>query len=133
MSDNQETNKDTALYPPIEPISAGIKGRCPRCGQGKLFNGLLTVKPSCANCGLDYGFEDSGDGPVVFVLLIMGFLVIGLAFWMEVNFQPPFWLQALIWLPVAVIGGVALTRMLKGVLITLQFANKAKQGKLDRD
>ncbi len=125
--------EDNAHYPPVEPISAGIKGRCPRCGEGALFDGLSKVKAECTNCGLDYSFVDAGDGPVVFVLLIVGFIVVGGAFWMEVNYAPPMWLHALIWLPLLVILGLTLMRMLKGVLITLQYANKAKQGELSRD
>ncbi len=124
---------DKALYPPIEPVSAGLKGCCPRCGQGRLFDGFLKVKPSCANCGLDYSFADAVDGPVVFVLLIVGFVFVGLALWMEVNYQPPLWLQFIIWIPLAIAASLVLMRMLKGVLITLQFANKAKQGELNRD
>ncbi len=124
---------DKALYPPIEPVAAGLKGCCPRCGQGRLFDGFLKVKPSCANCGLDYSFADAGDGPVVFVLLIVGFVFVGLALWMEVNYQPPLWLQFIIWIPLAIAASLVLMRMLKGVLITLQFANKAKQGELNRD
>ncbi len=124
---------DKALYPPIEPVSAGLKGCCPRCGQGRLFDGFLKVKPSCANCGLDYSFADAGDGPVVFVLLIVGFVFVGMALWMEVNYQPPLWLQFIIWIPLAITASLVLMRMLKGVLITLQFANKAKQGELNRD
>lgn len=128
-----EQSQDKALYPPVEPISAGLKGCCPRCGQGKLFDGFLKVKPSCANCGLDYSFADAGDGPVVFVLLIVGFVFVGLALWMEVNYEPPLWVQFIIWIPLAIAASLALMRMLKGVLITLQFANKAKQGELERD
>lgn len=128
-----EQSQDKALYPPVEPISAGLTGSCPRCGQGKLFDGFLKVKPSCANCGLDYSFADAGDGPVVFVLLIVGFVFVGLALWMEVNYEPPLWVQFIIWIPLAIAASLMLMRMLKGVLITLQFANKAKQGELERD
>ena len=66
-------------YPPISAISTGLAGRCPRCGDGRLFQGFLTVAPKCEVCGLDFGFADSGDGPAVFVTLIAGFLVVGLA------------------------------------------------------
>ncbi|AEW18364.1 hypothetical protein P053_02185 [Brucella abortus 01-4165] len=72
-------------YPQVDPIRSGIAGHCPRCGEGKLFNGFLTVAPRCTACGLDYGFADSGDGPAAFVILILiiGFIVVGLALWRE--------------------------------------------------
>ncbi|MFD1327448.1 DUF983 domain-containing protein [Mycoplana ramosa] len=125
-------NDDKALYPPVDPISTGLRGHCPRCGQGKLFDGYLKVKPRCTVCGLDNAFADSGDGPVVFVLLIVGFIVVGLALWMEVNFGPPLWLHFLLWIPLTIIFGLALTRMLKGVLIALQYRNNARPGEIDR-
>jgi uncharacterized protein (DUF983 family) len=124
-------HEDGATWPEIEPIAAGLKGRCPRCGEGRLFSGFLTVDESCGNCGLDYSFADAGDGPAAFVILIVGFVVVGLALWVEVNFNPPLWLHFIIWIPLAV--GLSLTalRLIKGVLITLQYRNKAQQGELD--
>lgn len=124
--------EDSAHYPPVDPVRSGLSGRCPRCGQGRLFSGFLALKPACANCELDYGFADAGDGPVVFVILIVGFVVVGAALWMEVNYSPPLWLHFLLWLPLAIGFSLALMRMLKGVLINLQFRNKAQQGRIDR-
>ena len=125
-------SEDKAHYPPVEPIAAGIKGCCPRCGQGRLFDGFLKVAPRCANCGLDKSFADSGDGPVVFVILIVGFIVLGAALWMEVNLNPPLWVHFLLWIPIAIVFSLALTRMLKGMLITLQYRNNARPGEIDR-
>ena len=125
-------SEDKAHYPPVEPIAAGIKGCCPRCGQGRLFDGFLKVMPRCANCGLDNSFADSGDGPVVFVILIVGFIVLGAALWMEVNLNPPLWVHFLLWIPIAIVFSLALTRMLKGMLITLQYRNNARPGEIDR-
>ncbi|SOC35198.1 uncharacterized protein SAMN05892877_101234 [Rhizobium subbaraonis] len=125
-------SEDKALYPPVDPFSTGLCGHCPRCGQGKLFDGYLKLKPRCAACGLDYAFAEAGDGPVVFVLLIVGFLVVGAALWMEVSFSPPMWLHFLLWIPLAIGLGLALTRMLKGVLVALQYRNNARPGEIDR-
>ncbi|NVP56344.1 DUF983 domain-containing protein [Mycoplana rhizolycopersici] len=125
-------SEDKALYPPVDPFSTGLRGHCPRCGQGKLFDGYLKLKPRCAACGLDYAFAETGDGPVVFVLLIVGFLVVGAALWMEVNFSPPMWLHFILWIPLAIGLGLALTRMLKGVLVALQYRNNARPGEIDR-
>ncbi len=55
-------------YPPLPPMETGIRGRCPRCGQGHMFNGFLTLKPRCEVCDLDYGFADPADGPAFFVI-----------------------------------------------------------------
>ncbi|MCX7305153.1 MAG: DUF983 domain-containing protein [Hyphomicrobiales bacterium] len=125
-------NDNEGLAPPVEPIVAGLKGCCPRCGKGRLFSGLLTIAPRCEKCDLDYSFADAGDGPAVFVILIIGFIVVGLALWMEVSFNPPLWLHLVLWIPLTVVLSLSGLRLIKGVLITLQYANKAAEGRLDR-
>ena len=118
-------------YPPQSSFSTGVTGRCPRCGRGKLFDGFLTVAPQCRACGLDFGFADSGDGPAVFVSLIGGFIVLAAALWTELAFEPPFWVHLVIFLPTTLIVCLGLLRPLKGLLIALQYRNKAGQGRLE--
>ncbi len=120
-------------YPAVDPIKSGIAGHCPRCGEGRLFNGFLTLAPRCKACGLDYDFADAGDGPAAFVILIIGFIVVGLALWMEVNVGPPLWVHFILWVPLAIILSLAAMRAMKGVLINLQYRNKAAPGRLDSD
>lgn len=124
-------NEDKAIWPSVDPVSAGLRGRCPRCGEGRLFSGFLTVAPRCGNCRLDYSFVDSGDGPAVFVILIIGFVVVALALWMEVTLGPPLWVHFLLWVPLAVVLSLSTLRPLKGVLIALQYRNKAAEGRLE--
>ena len=126
-------NQDQAHYPPVDPVKVGIAGKCPRCGTGKLFKGYLNTAKSCSNCGLDYSFADAGDGPAVFVILIIGFIVTGSALVTEVTYNPPLWLHFIIWIPLAVALCLTALRLIKGVLLTLQYANKAAEGRLDRD
>jgi uncharacterized protein (DUF983 family) len=109
-----------------------LKGHCPRCGEGRLFSGFLTVGKECSVCRLDYSFADAGDGPAVFVILIIGFIVVGLALWMEVNFNPPLWLHFMLWIPLTLLLSLVALRLIKGVLIALQYRNKAAEGRLDR-
>ncbi|TYC62380.1 DUF983 domain-containing protein [Rhodobacterales bacterium] len=122
---------DKAHFPPINPVPAGLAGKCPRCGQGKLFDGFLSVKKSCMSCGLDYSFADSGDGPAVFVIMIVGFIVVGLVLFVELSFQPPIWVHMVLWLPLTVILAGATLRPLKGLMIALQYKHKAEEGRLD--
>ncbi len=123
---------DNSGYAPVEPIMAGIKGCCPRCGKGHLFKGFLTVAPECEVCGLDYSFADPADGPAIFVMLIVGFIIVGMALWLEVTTNPPLWVHFAIWLPAILVLCLPPLRIIKGVLITLQYANKAEEGRLDR-
>ncbi|WHA40631.1 DUF983 domain-containing protein [Agrobacterium larrymoorei] len=118
-------------FPPVDPIKVGLQGCCPRCGRGKLFDGFLKIKPNCSACGLDYSFADAGDGPAVSVMLIVGFLIMGLALWFDSLFAPPVWLHALIWLPLAVIVSLVLLRKLKGIMVALQYRNNASEGRID--
>ncbi len=110
--------QDEAHYPPQDAIRAGLSGSCPRCGQGKLFDGLLKVRPSCRNCGLDYSFADAGDGPAVFVMLIVGFVVVGFGSVVQFTFHPAVWLHFLVTAPFSIVVCLASLRMLKGVLIS---------------
>lgn len=125
-------NDDKAIYPPVDPVRVGLAGSCPRCGEGRLFSGFLKVAPRCSNCGLDYAFADSGDGPAVFVILLIGFVIVGLALWLEVNVGPPLWVHFVLWTPLIVILSMVALRLSKGLLIALQFRHKAEEGRLDR-
>ena len=111
----------------IPVLRAGISCKCPRCGVGKLFGGFLTVAERCGVCGLDFADMDSGDGPAVFVIMALGFLVTAGALIVEVAYQPPYWLHSVIWFPAILIGGLALLRPSKAMFIALQFKHQAKQ------
>jgi uncharacterized protein (DUF983 family) len=84
----------------------------------------LTVAPVCASCGLDLRKQDSGDGPAVFVILVLGAAVVGLAILVEVAFHPPDWLHFVLWPPVILVGAVALLRPFKATLIALQYRHR---------
>lgn len=118
-------------YPPLEPVPTGMKGRCPRCGEGALFSGVLTVKQRCTACGLGYDFNDSGDGPTVFIIMGLGFLILGLVLYVEFTFLPPVWVHFLLWPPVILGLGLPVLRMVKGVLINLTWHHDAASGQLD--
>lgn len=122
--------EDKALWAPVEPIRAGLQGRCPRCGEGRLFSGFLSVGRECGNCGLDYSFADAGDGPAVFVILIGGAIVVGAALITEVVYQPPYWLHAMLWLPLILLVTLAPLRPVKGLMIALQYHHRAQEGRL---
>lgn len=109
------------------PYAAGAAGRCPNCGEGHLFEGFLKVAPVCEACGFDLKTADSGDGPAVFVILIGGFLVAFGAVFTQIAFEPPIWLQLIVWLPLTVLVCGGLLRPFKGLLIAAQFANKARE------
>jgi uncharacterized protein (DUF983 family) len=121
-------NADT---PAPSPVRAGLAGRCPRCGQGRLFEGFLGLRPRCESCGLDFAFADSGDGPAVFVILLAGLVVVATALVVEVLYEPPFWLHALLWGPMILATTLLPLRSMKGLMIALQYRHKAAEGRFE--
>jgi uncharacterized protein (DUF983 family) len=122
---------------PIDTLSgamlAGLTCACPRCGKGKLFQGFLTLRPRCDKCGLDYSFADSGDGPAVFIMFGAGFIVVFAALLTEVLYQPPFWVHAVLWLPLIVVVTLGPLRPMKGLMIALQYHHDAAEGRFRGD
>jgi uncharacterized protein (DUF983 family) len=101
--------------------------RCPRCGKAPLYAGVLTIRPACAQCGLDLRGHDTGDGASALVILLLGFIVVGLAFWVEFRFEPPLWLHALIWPVVTLALALPMIRVFKAGLVALQFRHRASE------
>lgn len=126
----QKLPEDKAHYPPIDPIQAGLKGCCPRCGQGKAFDGIITLKDQCNACGLNISNFEVGDGAAIFVIMIANFLVMGMALWVEFTFEPPLWVHAIIWLPVILAICIICIRVFKGMLLAQQFRKDATQGRM---
>lgn len=115
------------------PLAAGLSCTCPRCGKGRLFKQVLNMRDGCENCGLDYKFVDTGDGPAVFAIFILGFLCVGGALIAEFKFEVPWWTHVLLWGILTPLLAVFLLRFLKATLISLQFKNKAQEGRLQKD
>lgn len=114
------------------PYSAGLACRCPRCGEGKLFDGFLKLKSRCASCGLDFAFADSADGPAVIIMFIAGFAIVGGVLALEIAYEPPFWVHMIIWLPLTIILCLGLLRPMKGLAIALQYSHDAGEGRLEK-
>lgn len=114
-------------------LAAGLKGRCPHCGQGRLFKSGLVVAEKCDRCGLSFAFADAGDGPAVFAIMILGFLVLGGALIVEFRIEPPLWVHLVLWGIVTPVLAYFLLRVLKATLIALQYKHKAGEGRLGFD
>ncbi len=120
---------DEHVYPPASVYRDGLLGHCPRCSKGRMFDGLLAVAPKCEACGLDFSFADTGDGPAIFVMTIAGFIIVGLGLYIEVFYQPSYWVHVAIFLPLSAIVCIGLLRPTKGLLIALQYFNEAEEGR----
>lgn len=118
----------TQPQPIATTIRHGLVCRCPRCGKGPVFAGFLKPAARCSACDLDLGFADSGDGPAIFIIFIVGFLILALAGITESIWHPAPFIHLLLWLPMTVILCLALLRPFKGVMIALQYRNDAREG-----
>jgi uncharacterized protein (DUF983 family) len=114
-------------------VAAGLKARCPRCGAGALFRKGLALREKCDRCGLSYAFADSGDGPAVFAIFILGFLILGGALLVEFKLNPPVWVHVVLWGIATPLLAFFLLRVLKATLIALQYKHKAEQGRFATD
>ncbi|MEP3048879.1 MAG: DUF983 domain-containing protein [Roseibium sp.] len=117
-------------WPKLPPIKTGLKGRCPQCGEGKMFDGFLTIKPTCDHCGLDYSFADPADGPAFFVICFGCIPAVAFGIWLEIAFTAPYWVHLVTTLPLILLTCIPILRPLKGWMVASQFFYKAEEGKL---
>ncbi len=116
-------------WPILSPMRTGIRGRCPRCGEGHLFNGFLALRPHCEVCGLDYSFADPADGPAFFVICFACVPSVVLALWIEARFAAPYWVHLVTSLPFMLLTCVPTLRPLKGWLVASQYVHKAEEAR----
>jgi uncharacterized protein (DUF983 family) len=103
-------------------IKRGFRGRCPRCGQGKLFRAFLKVDNNCSACGLDFTPHRADDLPAYLVIVIVGHIVVPTALFIETDYSPPVWLQLAIYLPLTLFLSLALLQPGKGAVVGIQWA-----------
>jgi uncharacterized protein (DUF983 family) len=113
--------------PSVSIVQASLRCLCPRCGKGKLFQGLLTLRPACLVCGLNFGGSDTGDAGAVVVIMVLGAIVICMAFWVEFRFSPPLWVHVILWPAVTLPLAVLITRPVKAALVAAQFRTRPSE------
>jgi uncharacterized protein (DUF983 family) len=114
-----------------EPIESATRGACPRCGEPTLFASFVRFADKCPGCGLDFTTFNVGDGPVVFMTLGIGALIVMLALWVEFTFEPGVLIHALLWIPLTLALVVVSLRFGKGLLLALEYKNAAREGRID--
>ncbi|GGE16074.1 membrane protein [Polymorphobacter glacialis] len=112
------------------PVANALRGRCPRCAQGKLFRTFIVFRPKCSACDLDYRAFNVGDGAATFLILIVGAIVTGLAMWLELTRSPAWYVHVALWVPLTIVLTVILMRVAKALLIALEYRHEARLGHL---
>lgn len=111
----------------ISPFRSARACKCPRCGKGDIYKpGFLnmTVRDKCTECALDLAKNDSADGPAVFLIFVLGFSLVPLAWIFEWAFAPPLWVHAVLWSAVALGITLGALRPLKAYVIALQYKHR---------
>jgi uncharacterized protein (DUF983 family) len=103
-------------------LKRGLRGRCPRCGEGKLFRAFLKTADNCSVCGQDFTPHRADDLPAYLVIVIVGHIVVPLALFIETNYAPPVALQLSIYMPLTLVCSLALLQPVKGAVVALQWA-----------
>ena len=103
-------------------MKRGFRGRCPRCGEGKLFRAFLKVDNNCSVCNLDFTPHRADDLPAYLVIVIVGHLLVPVILWIETDYSPPVWLQLSIYLPLTLIASLLLLQPVKGAVVGMQWA-----------
>jgi uncharacterized protein (DUF983 family) len=117
--------RDTALAEKRDvwtSIKRGFRGRCPRCGEGKLFRAFLKVDNNCSVCGLDFTPHRADDLPAYLVIVIVGHIVVPTALMVETNYSPPVALQLAVYLPFTLVASLLLLQPVKGAVVGIQWA-----------
>jgi len=109
--------RGTELPPFMTMIRRGLRGRCPVCGEGKLFAGFLTIAPACERCGAAFAHIHADDAPPYIVIFLVGHLLVPVIFWVEKTWMPPMWLHMALWLPLFTIICTLMLRPVKGAVL----------------
>ena len=91
---------------------------------------MLAFADTCRACGLDLSKFNVGDGPAAFLILILGAVIVAAAIVIQLKFDPPIWLQILLWIPVTAAAVVWSLRIAKAALLASEYRNKAREGRI---
>jgi uncharacterized protein (DUF983 family) len=119
-------------YPQQSSIKTGLRCACPRCGQGKLFTGILTIREKCTVCDFDFGRLNADDGAAFFIIVLYSAIILPLAAWFQFALDPPIWVHLVIWLPIIVFGAILLMRPFKAWLLAQQFKHNVDDADFTR-
>jgi uncharacterized protein (DUF983 family) len=99
----------------------GMLGRCPACGEGKLFRAFVKVADRCPACGEDLHHHRADDFPAYLTIFLVGHLVVPLAMYVEIAYQPSYWFHTAVWAPLIIILSIGLLQPIKGMIVALQW------------
>ena len=102
-------------------LMRGMMGRCPACGEGKLFRAFVKVADRCPACGEDLHHHRADDFPAYLTIFLVGHLVVPIAMYVEIAYQPSYWLHTILWAPLVIVLSIGLLQPIKGMIVALQW------------
>ncbi len=108
-------------------LTRGFRRMCPRCGQGRLFSGYLTVPEACSSCGLVFEPLRADDAPAYFTIFIVGHVIVTALLMVEKLEHPDPWIQFAIWIPLAIVMTFGLLPFVKGAVMGVIYASHASR------
>ena len=110
-----------ASSPRMPAIVRGLLGRCPRCGEGRMFRAFLKVSDRCEVCGEELHHHRADDFPAYVVILIVGHALVPAVLYVETHFAPSYWTHLALWLPTTLALAIGLLQPVKGAIVALQW------------
>lgn len=112
-------------------VKTGWACKCPKCEKGDLYKPGFNIdlRDTCAECGFDISRNDSADGPAVFLIFILGFLLVPIALFVDALYSWPLWLHATVWGILALAITLGSLRPLKAYIIALQYKHRPNDWK----
>jgi uncharacterized protein (DUF983 family) len=106
----------------VQAMWRGFRGRCPACGEGRLFRSFLKVNESCSECGEELHHHRADDFPAYLVIVIVGHIVVPLVLAVETHLAPAYWIHLALWLPLTLGLSLSLLQPVKGAVVALQWS-----------
>lgn len=117
-----ENHTGRPARPLMNAILRGFRGRCPHCGEGKLFASFVKTVERCEHCGEEMHHHRADDLPAYLVVVIVGHIVVGAFMSIEATSTLSTWQHLAIWIPLTIGSALALLRPIKGAVVGLQWA-----------
>lgn len=103
-------------------IKRGLRGRCPHCGEGRLFRAFLKPVDHCAVCNENYTHQRADDLPAYLSIVLVGHIVVGGFMMTDLVWTVSNWVHLAIWTPITLLLALATIQPIKGAVIGLQWA-----------
>ncbi|MBX2834419.1 MAG: DUF983 domain-containing protein [Micavibrio sp.] len=115
------------MKPDKDLLAVGWRCVCPACKTGEIYKSSYSInlRARCDNCELDLSKGDAADGPAVFLIFILGFMLVPLALLVEFSFSPPLWLHVILWGFTALLITIGALRPVKAYVLALQYKHRA--------